>query len=236
MKNKNISFISRKNVDASYYPLPAINNIPEWYKKTSPYIGSNHPIVFDGKTNASIKKCIPFFDAMTTGYILFTYIDIYVHFDQHGSHYSCPNNANASGVIEFHSNEQAKKYPQSNKMDYPKFLSPWSILTPNGYSCLFVPPINNPNNFFTIFSGVVDTDSYHNEINFPFILNSPTFDGIIPAGTPICQVIPFKRDSFKMSIDNDEKSVKLVNKFFDTYNIKFFNNYKTRFWKKKHYK
>lgn len=236
LNSKNIVFVPIKCIDKNFYPQPAINNIPEWYKKTNSYLDEDGPVVMDGKVKSTIKKCLPFFDAMTAGYILFTHIDIYIRFDQNGSHYSCPGNSNANGVIEFHSNEQAENHPNSNIMPYPKFINPWSIQTPKGYSSLFMPPMHNPNGIFNIFSGIVDTDSYHNPVNLPFVLNSPTFEGIIPAGTPICQVIPFKRDNFKMIVKEDDESIKSIYKFSERYSIKFFNNYKTRFWQRKSYK
>jgi hypothetical protein len=41
----------------------------------------------------------------------------------------------------------------------------------------------------------VDTDEYVNETNIPALLLDDDFEGIIEAGTPLVQVIPFKRDS-----------------------------------------
>ena len=49
-------------------------------------------------------------------------------------------------------------------------------------------------------------------------------DGLIPAGTPIMQVIPFKRDEFQMEIGGAEEfkqqmavTTKLRSVFFDSY-------------------
>ena len=47
---------------------------------------------------------------------------------------------------------------------------------------------------FTIMDGIVDTDSYNALVNFPFFLNDWSYEGLIPAGTPMAQVIPFKRE------------------------------------------
>jgi len=44
-------------------------------------------------------------------------------------------------------------------------------------------------------SGLVDCDGYFEYINFPFFFNEPNWSGIIPAGTPLVQAIPFKRDA-----------------------------------------
>jgi hypothetical protein len=76
-----------------------------------------------------------------------------------------------------------------------KFMNWWAINCPKGYSLLFVPPLNRPDPRFTCFSGMVDCDGYFEFINFPFVWNEPNFKGILPAGTPLMQVIPIKRDT-----------------------------------------
>ncbi len=84
-----------------------------------------------------------------------------------------------------------------------KILNPWFIKTPPGYSCLFVPPLNNCDDRFDIIPGIVDTDDWDLEINFPFVLNGDkyeTLETVIKRGTPYVQVIPFKRDSWEMKI------------------------------------
>jgi len=72
--------------------------------------------------------------------------------------------------------------------------------------------------------GIVDTDKYFAPVNFPFVINDPKFEGLIPKGTPIAQVIPFKRDGWKMKIGNKDnikemKNIvtKLRNFIFDSY-------------------
>ena len=51
---------------------------------------------------------------------------------------------------------------------------------------------------FEIISGIVDTDNYINTINFPFILHKRDEQFLIKKGEPMVQVIPFKRESWKM--------------------------------------
>jgi hypothetical protein len=60
---------------------------------------------------------------------------------------------------------------------------------------MFVPPLNRADERFTCFSGIVECDGYFEFINFPFVWNEPNFSGIVPAGTPLVQVIPIKRDT-----------------------------------------
>jgi hypothetical protein len=74
-----------------------------------------------------------------------------------------------------------------------KFHNYWTIRTPPGVSCLFVPPLNRPNPVFEVVSGVVDTDKYVAHVNFPFFPLAA--DGLhrLAKGTPLVQVIPFRR-------------------------------------------
>lgn len=236
LKSKKIIFTPLYPINENFYPKPSIKNIPQWYKETNNYIGSNKFKIENGFGNSTIKKCIPVFDAITAGYTLFTHSDIYVSFSQNGSEFYCTTGSKDFSLIDSHPNNQANIHPLSNKMPYPKLMSPWAIKTPNGYSSLFVPPMHNPNNFFTIFPGIVDTDQYISPVNFPFVLDNPTFEGTIPAGTPICQIIPFKRDSFEMKIAEKNKDIENVDNFIKKYSIKFLNNYKSRFWQRKYFK
>ncbi len=51
-----------------------------------------------------------------------------------------------------------------------KFHNYWSIRTPPGWSCLFVPPLNRAGQPFECVAGIVDTDTYHAHIHFPPLL------------------------------------------------------------------
>ena len=88
---------------------------------------------------------------------------------------------------------------------------------------------------FTIFPGIVDTDTYYAPVNIPFTMNDQKFEGLIPKGTPIVQVLPFKRESWKKSFGGDfeKNNIKQI-----SYSIKskFFDSYKTMFRSKKQYK
>jgi len=76
--------------------------------------------------------------------------------------------------------------------------------------------------------GIVDTDAYNAPVNFPFVLRDPKMDGLIPAGTPIIQAIPFKRESWEMNFGSEKELVdqaraasKLRSLFFDSYKRQF---------------
>jgi hypothetical protein len=139
------------------------------------------------------------------------------------------------GLLGFHSPEQAPSHPNRNGHEvYPKWINPWSIQTPAGYSVLFTQPVHRESPF-TILDGIVDTDTYTPPVNFPFVLNDINYEGLIPAGTAVAQVIPFKRDSWEMEIGTQENILE-QNKKQILLRTKFFDSYKNQFRQKKEYK
>lgn len=227
-KNNLITFTKVLNVADAYAPIPSSKALPDWYKNTTNRIGEKNP---DGIP--TVKKCIPVFDALTTGYILVTPFDVWVkQVDGEAEYQVAPS---AEGLVQFHPVMQASKHPASNDVRFPKWINPWAIKTPKGYSTLFLPPMHNPNPWFQVMEGVVDTDEYFAPVNFPFVLKNPTYEGLIPAGTPMVQVIPFKRESWKMEIGNEEDKIE-QSKITTYLSSKFFDRYKNMFWNRKEYK
>ena len=227
-KNNLITFTAIKKVAEEYEPKPATRHIPQWYKNTSNRIGNKNP-----DSLPTVKKCIPFFDAITAGYILVTTQDVYVKQVEGEPVFQLP--ASTEDMIQFHPVAQASKHPAANGFQFPKWMNPWGIRTPKGYSVLFTAPMNTPNPWFEIFSGVVDTDTYTAAVNFPFILKDAKFEGLIPAGTPMAQIIPFKRESWKMIKGNEEDTTNQL-KVMLYLQSQFFDRYKRLFWSRKEYK
>jgi len=227
-KDNLITFTKVLNIADEYSPVPASKMLPEWYKKTSNRIGEKNP-----SSNPTIKKCIPVFDALTAGYILVTPFDVWIKQIDGEAVYQLADSA--EGMISFHPVMQASKHPIANDSPFPKWMNPWAIKTPKGYSTLFVPPMHNPNPWFQIAEGIVDTDEYISAVNFPFVLKNKSFEGLIPAGTPMVQVIPFKRESWKMKTGNEQDKIEQF-KIVTYLNSQFFDRYKRLFWNRKEYK
>ncbi len=74
-----------------------------------------------------------------------------------------------------------------------KFHNYWTVRTAPGWSCLFVPPLNRPHDVVTVLSGIVDTDAFPTPVNFPFVAVAADGVHVLPKGTPLVQVIPFRR-------------------------------------------
>jgi len=230
--SKNIIFTKVLNVSDQYSPKPSSSFLPEWYKKTSSYIGDSKEPTITLNNNSTIKRCIPVFDVLTAGYIIPTYEDLWIIRGDNGSIFY---KTSSEIEIEFHTTAQAPYHPYMNQHPYPKWINPWSITTPKGYSCLFITPVHGGNNFFSVIEGIVDTDKYTAPVNFPFVLKDINFEGLIPAGTPMVQVIPFKRDSWTHSIEYENKRKKIQDDFIHL-KSKFFDRYKSLFWERKNFK
>jgi hypothetical protein len=224
------------------YPQPVKLNIPEWYKKLEHTVHKQ-----------TVKGCMPFLDTLTYGYLLRLpqdlVIEIYKDENNNFQGNFTPAAKQAEGVIRkymlnlnFHNEQHAPRQLEGSPLviknyggSILKIINPWRIKTPKGYSCLFLPPLNNREEDFEILAGIVDTDSFTNEVNFPFILNRDKypngFSGILKKGTPYAQIIPFKRDSWKMKIESF--SQKESEDSILSYMLNSFNKYKNIFWSKK---
>lgn len=211
-------------------PKPASRLVPDWYKNTQSYTNNERKPDGNGSTSATIKRCMPVFDAMTAGYIIESPADVFVSIKNGEQWFEWSD----FGLITFHPIQQAPNHPNKNQFPYPKWQNSWAITTPKGYSTLFVQPFHRES-VFTILPGIVDTDQYSTVINFPFVINDPAFEGLIPKGTPIVQVIPFKRDSWTMKLGN-KKDLETAVKVGKKLQSKFFDKYKLMFWSKKEYK
>jgi hypothetical protein len=225
-----ITFTNTSGYKELEQPKPASFLVPDWYNNTKSYLSGSKKPTGGGGTSATIKKCMPVFDAITAGYIIKSPADVWVSIKDGQQYFEW----SALNLIGFHLIDQAPLHPDKKPHAFSKWNNLWAIKTPRGYSCLFVQPMHRES-VFTILPGIVDTDKYYAPVNFPFVINDPQFEGLIPAGTPIAQVIPFKRESWKMEIGTEEdvkKQMSIVQKL----QTKFFDSYKTMFWSRKEYR
>lgn len=171
-------------------PLPASRAVPAWFKALPPV---DREALSAGNNGLTIKRCLPFLDALTAGWIVPLAATVRIAVSEGGSRVDCGWEFDRP-MIDEHAPGQIAGHP---KLPTPplKFHNHWTIVTPPGWSCLFLHPLNRPHPGFEVLAGIVDTDAYRSPVHFPFF--PPTADGVhvIAAGTPIAQVIPFRRDS-----------------------------------------
>jgi hypothetical protein len=226
----NITFTNVSGFDGLEQPQPASKFIPDWYKNMDSYIGGDKKPSGDGGSKATVKRCMPVFDAISAGYIITSPADVYVTIKDGQQYFEW----SSLGLISFHPIEQAPEHPNRKPHAYPKWMNPWAIKTPKGYSVLFTQPMHRES-VFNILPGIVDTDTYTAPVNFPMVINDPNFEGLIPKGTPIAQVIPFKREGWQMEIGS-EKELKEQHSITQKLQTKFFDRYKSMFRQPKEYR
>ena len=226
-----ITFTNTKNIPEEYFPKPANKCIPDWYKELESYTTGKKVPSNNGESSATAKRCMPMFDAIGFGYIIEIPADVYVTHKDGIPYFQWSN----FKLIDFHSKEQLPNYPNSANLDlFPKWVNPWAIKTPKGYSTLFIQPMHRDLPF-TILPGVVDTDRYTAPVNFPFLMNDPNFEGLIPAGTPIAQVVPFRRESWEMKMGKEKDFIE-QKEVLNLLYTRFFDRYKEYFRAEKRYK
>ena len=236
---KKISFIHPPNMASMDPIVPASKALPDWYKKAK--IDIHIDGIHNGPWNTAFKGCMPLFDAMTQGYVVPLWADLYIEMKPNPHHgmmepvFTWGENS-PMPLIEAHSPQQVEGLPSIERAKAEtafKFVNPWTVRTPPGYSCLMVPPFNNPSPYFQMFSAIVATDTYWNQINFPFAWTGPDdFEGVIPIGTPLMQIIPFKRVDFKHEIiPQDDVSSSLIKSCQAAITMGFRHTYK-RLWRR----
>lgn len=221
--------------------------MPDWYKDAPIFVKNKNNItpgkvienqgISGRQSDFTIKKCMPVFDTLSAGYILKIPDDIKIYQskiheadEESKTHFTWTE----LGAVAAHDIEQVEGYPHSkvHTLGLPKFINPWVIKTPPGYSCLFITPMHRglP---FTIMPGIVDTDTFEHPINFPFEMNQKGFEGVLKAGTPMAQVIPFKRDEFALEVYTSDAEYKEKYPRSTVNTKEFKESYKKEFWHKK---
>jgi hypothetical protein len=231
---------SKKNVikfatsyDFLGLPKAAKNFVPEWYKKSEKVInGSKEILDHHGNKKLALKACMPFADSLLSGYMVYSWQDIQVTRDANG----IPNFAWPIEPDPLQSRpsdgDQLLPVPAGHDGLSLVWLNKLSMKTPAGYSVLITHPLNRFDLPFTTLSAIVDSDSVMYPGRVPFFIKSD-FEGVIKKGTPIYQVIPFKREDWVSQ--KDEAIIKEGNKNMFNATSVISGWYKQNYWKKKMY-
>jgi hypothetical protein len=212
MKKNIIKFNLVDEIEYANVPKPSKNYIPDWYKKLKPFTSGDYTLNTVGvndkySSQKTAKKCVPFLDTMTSGYMLETWCDIEVkEKDMLGE------KSFEIGWLEldWHMIEPRAETPglgaPPGYFSSPVSLkTPYYIKTPPGYSILLTQPFNRFDLPFFALSGIVDTDKHPLfPGSFPIYVKRNSY-GVIPKGTPIVQIIPFKRENWVSERDEDLK-------------------------------
>lgn len=177
-------------------PVPARTFLPGWFRKLPAIDPDQLPTADTGLT---VKRCLPFLDAMTTGWVIPLAATVRLEIGENGSKVDAGWEFDRA-MVSHHGAHQVRGQDLGDRPPC-KFHNYWTIETPPGWSCLFVHPLNRPNGVFEIVSGVVDTDTYVSEIHFPFFATGDDGLHVLEQGSPLVQIIPFCRDTTELEAE-----------------------------------
>ncbi len=175
-------------------PDRAVRFVPDWFKRLDRELGIPDAHGLPGLT---AKACLPMTDAFALGFTIPLPFDVQFVIPEDRVSIQLGWSPDAAfQPIEQHLPSQigAPEPPFESTMPL-KFINPWRIKVPDGYSVLFTQPLSRPDLPFTCFSGLVDCDRFDTTINIPFAWTGPIGEHVLRAGTPIAQLLPVRRDT-----------------------------------------
>ena len=228
---KKIKFVPRNlPSEVEPAPIPASKAIPDWFKKISPeFPGDGHK-----RSRGTVKRCLPYIDAMSSGYIAELPWDLEVAWVNGDQMVFWASNHTTDKLVDLDPPHRSKGLPEP----YGYSSNVWRInlpsvtYTPSGHSILVTHPMNRYDLPFLAISGVVDSDKSHVAMTANVYIRSD-FEGIIEKGTPVLQIIPFKRDNWNM--ETGEFDIKENIKHLYEVGSTLSSSYLKNFWSKKLY-
>ena len=220
-------------------PEPAIKHIPDWYKDLAQHYNTNdvstlNPVNDRGTdgANVSTKMCFPFRDAMTAGYVYRLTEDLHVSIDPNGKPTISWDRENFLVMDKRYIMDMV--YPENCHPIHFGLRMHWYYETPPGYSLLLTHPMNRYDLPFVIPSGIIESDIMGIPV-FVSIFIKKNFIGTIPRGTPLFQLVPFKRDDWEMEIVTDPEEIQKKDYELENRRSRLFAYYKKFAWRKKTY-
>jgi hypothetical protein len=211
-------------------PVSASECMPDWYKKLPRYVNnSDKPIKALGVKD--LKMCVPFRDAMITGYMILLPADIEVCISANNDVDVFCNPQLTFEIVHKRGvlTEQNQGFGMPNPIGTVPIMFAWSALfgiSTSKVDCVLVThPLNRNDLPFVTTSGIIDSGFFKMSGNIPFFIKEG-FSGVIPKGTPIAQVIPFKRESWTSKhLRSDRKAYSLFMTLRDTYLEGFYSRF-----------
>jgi hypothetical protein len=212
--NKNKKIIKFKAEDDYYWnvalrPTPASLFLPQWYKDAPVHV-DNQKFNLDPAPNITFKRCFPFLDALTAGYISPLWADCQIVYNENeGTNIKW---VVKRSVFDVWNPKQISTFEIPDGFDGQvfKYMHGWIPKTPAGYSTLITHPFAYQNLPFRAVTGIVDTDTLDTGAYVPIIFKKG-WEGVLEKGTPMFQLIPFKRDDWVSEYKNMDENENFYN-------------------------
>jgi hypothetical protein len=208
---KEIKFFSLNQSITDTYPIYSAKDYKRKWVKNCAAAFQKYKNVVDNRNNViTAAKCPGMREIMEKGYIVTTWCDITietaidkpyeykVYFPDSLDTYLKEVEYDKPIVSGFSMKDSPLKIPTGkNKKIILKFWSPWFIQTPNNYELLVMPVQYDDDPAFTACGGIIESGN-HVEFNIHVFWHETNGRVLIPAGTPLCQLIPIKKDPIKI--------------------------------------
>lgn len=236
MRKQKIRWIAEDKLveDGIPTPKPAKSYIPDWYKDTTSYYNGNTlEIGQDFSALKTIKTCMPVLDVMSAGYIQESWSDLYIEHDGDRIKFATPNGRVSLATLRDPHALGRMPLLDGHEQFFFHWNRVWNPVLPKGYSALIQHPAYMHDLPFTSLPAIVDSDQYYSPGKVGFFIKKG-FQGVIPAGTPMYQIIPFKRDEWEAEklVVGDKERADLTRISFET-DSSFIGAYKRKFWSRK---
>jgi len=203
-------------------PKKSIDYMPDWWHKTPIRRSSARLLEVDA---GNIKNCPGIKDYFAEGYILPMWTDLILYYDSDVDEWGY-RVSDEKFKVSTHNGSQYLDYVPHKTMGENsyfifKLASPWKLFTPKGYSSYQLPAFYHFNKDFSAAPGVRDTDMYH-QLNLQILIHSDKKEIFIPRGTPLAQIVPFKRNKMDLNVrDASAQDIKKINAHELNFSSKF---------------
>jgi hypothetical protein len=178
-------------------PRLARQALPEWLQAMPMTAQSD---MHDGPVR-TVKQCPPFVDAMRAGFVMPLPCDVHYADGVFTWDWRLPQPAtpgHPQAPVSFHAAAQVQGGP-FGVGNLIKFIGFWTIELPPGWSLLATHPVNRDDLPFRTLTGLVDSDRFHQVgLLFPARWLDPGVACSLPAGTPVAQCIPVRREALEL--------------------------------------
>jgi hypothetical protein len=213
-KTQVIEFVANKSwltKDSRYSPIASIHkNIPDWYRDGDRFYKDQNGEYFKdpviGGRMPTWKACPAIYDTFTTGYVYRTPCDI--EFSLFGGKvFAKVLDSRYDFFLQSRPSMPGFPTPYGYHEDHFAWFPDWACSVPEGYSVLYSQPFNRYDLPFVTTEGIIDNDKISLPGSMPFFIRKE-WEGVIPAGTPFAQLLPFKREDWESKIvTNDSFSI-----------------------------
>jgi hypothetical protein len=241
------------NTKSPSVPSPTQDTIPNWYKDADRFAKMPNgeyykapkevcPFPKEGTADdygkiPTWKACPAILDAFLTGYVFKIPCDITFYKNKFNKIEAKVKDPKCRDFISSRAPMPQFQHPKGYYKDHFAWMPDWGLELPEGYSALFMTPMNRFDLPFLNTTGIVDSDKVHLLGSFPFFI-AEGWEGTIPAGTPYLQILPFKRENWEHDVEILDQP-KMYAKIVD--NANFYRQpdggvYKNKIWEKREYK